>query len=184
VSDTIEQQDAAPAPAAPQGGNGFAVTSLITGILGIWPLGLIFGFLGLSRAKKVSKGKVMSWIGIVLSVIYIGATAYLYPHISKALDPGCQAAIKVHNNYPDAKVTKDLTTNPTVGGADLQAEIVGFTQAAGKSKSATAKADMMAEVGDLTNTLQAFASQQQPSAELVAKTNSDEDAIIKACGGF
>ncbi|HEY2796172.1 MAG TPA: DUF4190 domain-containing protein [Micromonosporaceae bacterium] len=184
MSDTIEQQEAVPAPAAPQGGNGFAVTSLITGILALWPLGLIFGFLGLSRAKKVGKGKVMSWVGIVLSVIYIAATAFLYPHITKALDPGCRAAITVHGNYPDAKVTKDLNTNPTVGAADLQAEIKGFGDAAAKSKSATAKAAMMAEVGDLTNTLQGFANQTPPSAELQAKTTTDENAIIKACGGF
>src|SRR5690242_10931614 len=49
---------AAPGPQPqPQGGNGFAVASLIFGIIGGSLFGLIFGFLGLSRAAKVGKGK-------------------------------------------------------------------------------------------------------------------------------
>jgi hypothetical protein len=57
-------------PPVPQS-NGFAITALITGLLGVTPFGLIFGFLGLSRAKKVGSGKAMSWIGIVAAVIWI-----------------------------------------------------------------------------------------------------------------
>jgi hypothetical protein len=184
VSDTTTQQDPAITPAAPTGGNGFAITSLVTGILSIWPLGLIFGILGLFRAKKVGKGKVMSWIGIILSIVWLAGYIYVTPHLVKLADPGCQAAIKVHNNYPDSKVNKDGATNPQAFGADLQAEIVGFTSAANKAKNATAKKDMQAEVADLTAVLTAAAAGQQPSAAVVAKTNSDEDAITKACGGF
>jgi hypothetical protein len=184
VSDTIEQQDAAPAPVAPRGGNGFAVTSLITGIIGIWPLGLIFGFLGLRRAKKVAKGKVMSWIGIVLSVIYLGVTVWIYPHVTKLLDPGCQSAITVQNDYPDSKVNKDASTNPAAFGADLQAEAKGLTDAANKSKISKASSTMRAEVADLGAMLASLQAGQAPSSTVVAKANADQDAITKACGGF
>ena len=181
VSDTIQQQDPSVAPVAPKGSNGFAITSLITGIIGIWPLGIIFGVLGLVRAGKVNKGKVMSWIGIVLSIVWLGVSAFLLPHITKALDPGCRVAITTHGNYPDSKVNADAASNPQAFGVDLQAEIAGFTEAAGKAKNADAKAAMTAEVTDLQAILQAAAAGQQPTADVVAKANTDENVLTKAC---
>jgi hypothetical protein len=188
VSDTITQQDPASAPAAQSAGNGFAVTSLVTGILGLFPFGLIFGFMGLSRAKKVGKGKGMAWTGIILSLAYlvafVGGAVVLVPHIVKASDPGCQVAIKVNNNYPDSKVNADLAANPAVGVADLTAELSGLTDAASKAKNATAKADMQASVADITATLTSLASGQAPTAAAQAKSVADENALTKACGGF
>ena len=184
MSDTLKQQDPYTAPVTASGGNGFAVTSLITGIVGLWPLGLVFGILGLVRGKKVSKGKVMSWIGIILSVIWLGASAFLLPHITKALDPGCRVAITTHGNYPDSKVNADAVSNPQAFGDDLQQEIAGFTDAANKAKNADAKAAMQAEVSDLTAILQAAAAGQPPADSVVAKSNADETVLVKACGGF
>jgi hypothetical protein len=180
----MQQNDNPVAPAAEKPGNGFAVTSLITGILTLWPFALVFGILGLRRAKKVGKGVVMSWIGIVLAVLALGAYAYVTPHVVKALDPGCQAAITVHADYPDSKVNADAASNPQAFGADLQAEIAGFTDAANKSKNATSKAAMQAEAADLTQILQAAGAGQQPDPAVVAKSSTDEDALVKACGGF
>ena len=184
MSDTVQQQDPAAAPAAPKTSNGFAVTSLVTGIIALWPLGLIFGILGLLRAKKVSKGKVMSYVGIVLSVAYLGVTIWVAPHIAKALDPGCQGAIKVQRDYPDSKVNKDAATDPAKFGADLQGELKGLTDAANKAKNATAKKTMQDEVADLTSMLGSLSSGQAPDATVAAKSSADEDAITKACGGF
>jgi hypothetical protein len=182
VSETLQQNDNAVAPVAAKGGNGFAVTSLITGILTLWPFALVFGILGVRRAKKVGKGAAMAWIGIVLAVLALGGYAYVTPHLTKLLDPGCQAAIKVHNNYPDSKIAADAS-NPQAFAADVEAEIAGFTDAANKSKNATAKAAMQAQVVDLTQLLQA-AGAGQPTDAIAAKSTADEDTLTKACGGF
>jgi hypothetical protein len=72
----------APAP-APAGGNsnGMAVAALILGILTFFCLGplgallaIIFGFLGLKKAKEINVGKGMSIAGIVLGAIGLVAT--------------------------------------------------------------------------------------------------------------
>jgi hypothetical protein len=103
------------------------------------------------------------------------------PHLVKLADPGCQAAIKVHNAYPDSKVTADAT-NPPAEIADITAEITGFTNAANKAKNATAKSTMQAEVADLMAI--AGSGPAGPSAAVATKATSDEKAITKACGGF
>ncbi|SFW79322.1 DUF4190 domain-containing protein [Amycolatopsis australiensis] len=68
----------APAPPGPRGRNGFAVASLILGILGICGfslvLGLIFGIVALVQIGKSGQaGRGMAIAGIVLSVLWVGA---------------------------------------------------------------------------------------------------------------
>jgi Domain of unknown function (DUF4190)/Septum formation len=65
----------------PSGTNGFAVASLIFGILGGILFGLIFGFVALGQIKKRNqKGRGMAIAGIVLSLVWTlacgGAIAY------------------------------------------------------------------------------------------------------------
>jgi Domain of unknown function (DUF4190)/Septum formation len=57
--------------------DGFAVTSLVTGIMGIWPVGLICAVLGLRRTHPESahRGHGLAVAGLVLSILWLLATA-------------------------------------------------------------------------------------------------------------
>jgi hypothetical protein len=188
VSDTIQQQDPATVPAPAKGCNGFAVTSLITGILGFLvitiPLGLVFGILGLFRAKKVHRGGVMSVIGIVLSVVFLAGFVVVLPHLVKLSNPACSVALKVQADYPDSKLAADAQKDPKLYAADLQAMIAKLTDATSKSTRAEATTQLKAEVADLTAMLGAVASGQAPTADMQAQAKTDESALTKACGGF
>ena len=52
----------------PNASNGFAIAGLICSFL-FSLLGLIFGIIGLSKAKTIGKGKVMSIIAIIVSCL-------------------------------------------------------------------------------------------------------------------
>ena len=74
----------APAPAAAES-NGMAVASLILGILQFFCLpgvgtllAILFGFLGLSKAKQSGVGRGMSIAGIVLGVVGLIAGGFLF----------------------------------------------------------------------------------------------------------
>ena len=55
-------------------GNGYAVTGVVLA-LPIWPLGLSFSIIGLVKSRtRAGSGKVLSIIGIVLSLIVAGPT--------------------------------------------------------------------------------------------------------------
>lgn len=51
--------------------SGFAVASLVLGLLGIWPLAIIFGGVGISQTKKGRNvsGRGMAVAGLVLGII-------------------------------------------------------------------------------------------------------------------
>lgn len=75
-----------PASAAPSGTgkNPFGVTSLVLGIIGIFianiilgPLAIIFGAIGLNRAKRAGRGRGTSIAGIVLGVIALAVYAVI-----------------------------------------------------------------------------------------------------------
>jgi predicted lipid-binding transport protein (Tim44 family) len=183
VSETIQNDPPAVAPATPaKGGNGLAIAGFITGLIGLIPLGLIFGIIGLIKAKRVS-GKVLAILGIVFALAWIVPVAIVTPHLIKASDPGCQAAQKVSNAYPDSKIQAD-SNDPAAFGADLQAIYAGLTDAASKANNADAKAALTTYANDYGTLLQALSSGQQPAADLEAKMTSDEDKANSACGKF
>ena len=83
-----DEDDDSEAPSRPTGSNGLATTSLVFGVLsfctGITFLpGLICGFMGLAKAKKVGTGKGMAIAGILTSLgglflsIAVGVGGYL-----------------------------------------------------------------------------------------------------------
>ncbi len=60
----------------PPGGSGLAIASLVCGIVGLlflWfilsPLAIIFGGIGISKAKKGASGKGMATAGLVLGIV-------------------------------------------------------------------------------------------------------------------
>ncbi len=172
-----------PSAPEPQGSNGFAVASLIFGIIGGIPLALGFGIAGLVRAGKVNKGKVMSWIGIVLAILWLVPTVLIVKSAvgtaSKVLDPGCVAAESAAGGL-DSKLSADGTD-----AAAIKADITSVKQqmdaAAAKSKNADAKAAIQKFSQDLQELLQGMdAGTIAPDIE--ARMTADGNAVDKACG--
>ncbi|MEV7522382.1 DUF4190 domain-containing protein [Streptomyces sp. NPDC091371] len=59
--------------AQPPGLNGFALASLLVGLLCLPPLGIVFGIVALVQiAKKGEKGKALAIVGLVVSVLMTG----------------------------------------------------------------------------------------------------------------
>jgi len=49
----------------------FGILSIFTASLGIAPiLALIFGSIGLSKANDTGQGRLSSWIGLILGIVY------------------------------------------------------------------------------------------------------------------
>ncbi|GAA4983923.1 hypothetical protein [Kitasatospora paranensis] len=172
-----------PAPVEPKRRNGFAVASLIFGLIGGMLFGLGFGIAGLVRAKKVGRGKVMSWIGIVLSILWIAPVAYVVPHLLKASDSGCVSAKQTIATYGEAKLNADQS-DPTALKADFQALATQLADAAAKSGDATARAAIQRLAGDFQELNTALAAGQAPAADLEGRLTADGTKVDSACGTF
>lgn len=162
--------------------NGWAIASLIFGIIGGIPLALIFGIIGLVKAGAYRSGKVLSVIGIVLALIWIAPVAYVTPHLIKASDPGCIAAESNVQKIND-KMTADAN-NPEAFVADLQNIIKELNDAAAKSKNAKARDAMTRTAADFQELLAGVQAGQAPSADLQARVEADGNAVDKECGKF
>jgi hypothetical protein len=173
-----------PAPPAPPAKrtNGWAIASLIFGIIGGIPLGLIFGIVGLVKSGAYRSGKVLSIIGIVLSLAWIAPVAYVTPHIIKASDPGCVAA-EANVKQINDKLTADQN-NPEAFVADVQNMIKQLTDAAAKSKNAKARDAMTRTAADFQELLDGVRAGKAPSADLSARVEADGNAVDKECGKF
>jgi hypothetical protein len=167
-------------PSQAQGGNGFAVASLIFGIIGGSLFGLIFGFIGLSRAAKVGKGKALSWVGIVLSTLWligqIAGGTYLVTHLSKASDPGCVAAKSL--------LLDEQKMN--ISGADgltaLQNIVDELNSAAGKAHDGAAHDAIKALADDFQSLIDSAKKGEAPNSDVLTKVEADGNAIDAACG--
>jgi hypothetical protein len=166
--------------------NGFAIASLIFGILPTVVLGIIFGIVGLVRAKTLGSGKVMSWIGIVLSVLWAVPIAIVIgigaSHVSKAIDPGCTSARTTLTGM-DTKIANDAN-NPTAFKDDLQTTITALKAAASKTKSDKARTAMTNTAADFQTLLDSLTSGTQLGADFQTKLQADADSVDTECGAF
>jgi hypothetical protein len=105
-------------------GNGFATAAIVLGAAGVTLVtivpGLVFGILGLRRAGHRGTGRVRSWLGIGLCLLWTAAAIYLVPHLVRAADPGCRAykgsALTAYNraiadfdgNHTTPNITRDV----------------------------------------------------------------------------
>jgi hypothetical protein len=174
---------APPAAQTPQS-NGFAVASLIFGIIGGSLLGLIFGFLGLSKAKKIGgKGRGMSVTGIILSVVWlvasIGVGVYVFTQLKERTDPGCAAAREFI--LDDSNLQFNSTSEAALK-ADLQRVVDELNADADMARSAEAKAAIKAMADDFKQLMDAIDSGNVPGPEFDAKITRDGQAIDAACG--
>jgi hypothetical protein len=174
----------APPPPAPAQSNGFAVASLIFGIIGGSLLGLIFGFIGLSKAKKIGgKGRGMSITGIILSVVWlvasVGVVVYVASQVAEQNDPGCAAARAFILN--DSNMQFDTSSASTLK-ADLQTIVDELNADANLARSADAKSAIKAMADDFKELLDAIDSGDLPGADFDSRISRDGAAIDAACG--
>ena len=165
-------------------GNGFAVAALVLGILPTGVIGIVFGILGLVRAGKVGgRGRAMSWIGIVLSVLWIvGATAVVIvaaSTVAKSANPGCVSAVLVAG---DGSNFTNASGDPDAFKAELKKTVDGLNAAAAESTNAEATTAITALAGDYQGLLDAVSGGQIPSSSLTTKLSTDAAAVDRACG--
>lgn len=66
--------------------NGFALASLLVGLLCLPPLGIVFGIVALVQiAKKGERGKALAIVGLVLSVLMTGAAVFAAERVVTAI---------------------------------------------------------------------------------------------------
>jgi hypothetical protein len=181
--ETPQPYGSPPAP-PPAQGNGFAVASLIFGLIGGSLLGLIFGFIGLSKAKKIGgKGRGMSIAGIILSVVWlaasIGVVVYVANQVVEQNDPGCAAARAFI--LKDSNMQFDTSSEAALK-ADLQAVVDELNTDADLARNAEAKTAIKAMAKDFQELLDAIDSGALPSADFDSRITRDGAAIDAACG--
>jgi hypothetical protein len=176
------QQQYAPPP-VPQS-NGFATAGLILGILPTGIIGLVFSILGLVRAPKVGgTGKTRSWVGLVLSVLWIiagvaigvsaGTTAVKHTVT-------CNQAETRINTLGD-KAQADAN-NPAAYKKDVQAIIDELNSSASKVSDKKSAADMKKTAADFQEVLNDINSSTQPPADLLSRLSADASAVDADCG--
>ena len=187
----LPQQGANPAgfgyPSEPpvKGSNGFATAALIFGIIPAIPLGIGFGIAGLVRAAKVQSGKVRSWVGIILAVLWLIPTiivgAYLGSHVSKALDPGCIAGKDAITNIADKKMKAD-EGNVDALLKDMEDLVTQLNDAAAKSKNDAARTAIKKLADDFNEEVTTVKSGKVPSDAWEKRMETDAQAVDDACG--
>jgi hypothetical protein len=166
-------------PEPPKRTNGFAIAGLILGILPTPLFGLIFSIIGLVKSKTYRSGKAMSWIGIVLSILWIIPIAVATPYIVKASDPGC-VAVESNIAALNTKISADAG-NTQAFKTDLQTMIADLQDGAAKTHSDSARAAMNAMAADVQQVLNALNGTGTADAAL-GRLESDGNAIDSACG--
>jgi hypothetical protein len=179
---------AAPAGAgqpAPRPRNRAATTSLIAGILGITGVGAVlgvgFGVFGLAHAGRLG-GRLRCWLGIVLSLLWLGGLVYVVPHVIKAADPGCTAfKEKALTRYNTAIGDLNRKAGRITVQADLGSAITSLRAAAGQSQrvpSRTALRDLAAELASARTD----AGAGQVPGSVMRALNHDAAVADSACG--
>jgi hypothetical protein len=170
---------------APRRRNRSATTSLIAGILGVTGLGAVlgvgFGVFGLAHARRLG-GRVRCWVGIVLSLLWLGGFAYVVPYVIKAADPGCTAfKEKVLPRYNTAIGDLNRKAGRITAETDLGAAIASLRAAAGDSQSEQPRAALRNLAGELARARTDAGAGQVPGSVMQA-LNHDADAADNACG--
>lgn len=86
--------------------NGFALASLLSGLLCFPPLGIAFGIAALVQiAKKRERGKVLAIVGLVVSVLMTGAVVFTADRVAAAVGQRFDTL----GELPDLDVEGELT---------------------------------------------------------------------------
>jgi hypothetical protein len=173
-----------PYPGDPYPRNGFATAALVCGILPLPPLGMIFGVIGLLRARRRrGVGRVRALLGIVFAVLWsipiLNGVASGWSHLSHRLDPACIGVV-VYTGQVEARVRGD--------GNDVHAIVVELTTAAAELRADAAKsnhpqtaADLRTAAGHIDKLRADVAAGRAPSSTLTAELTADVKTIQADC---
>jgi serine/threonine-protein kinase len=180
----IDSRPLPPYPGDPYPRNGFATAALVFGILPVPPLGVIFGVVGLVRARRRrGVGRNRALLGIVFAVLWsipIGnGLATGWSHLSHRLDPACIGVV-VYTGQVEARVRGD--------GNDVHAIVVELTTAAAELRADAAKsthpqtaADLRTAAGHIDTLRADIAAGRTPSSALTAHLTDDVKKIQTDC---
>jgi eukaryotic-like serine/threonine-protein kinase len=180
----IDSRPLPPYPGDPYPRNGFATAALVCGILPLPPLGIIFGVIGLLRARRRrGVGRVRALLGIVFAVLWsipiVNGVASGLSHLSHRLDPACIGVV-VYTGQVEARVRGD--------GNDVHAIVVELTTAAAELRADAAKsnhprtaADLRTAAGHIDKLRADVAAGRAPSSTLTAQLTTDVKTIQADC---
>jgi uncharacterized protein DUF4190 len=151
----------------PTKGNGFALASLITGIVGFCVpflgglLAILFGFLGLRRSKETHSGKGLAIAGLILGVLSLGFYA-LFGGAVVALIKGTEVNRTVAHQF-----IRDLSAGNVTS-----------------AQSATDSSINSTELEDLSGTVKGFGAVQDITvvSTVVKNGNAELAGIVKFSG--
>jgi Protein kinase domain len=184
VPTRIDSRPLPPYPGDPYPRNGFATAALVCGILPLPPLGIIFGVIGLLRARRRrGVGRMRALLGVVFAVLWsipiVNGVSSGLSHLSHRLDPACIGVV-VYTGQLEARVRGD--------GNDVHAIVVELTTAAAELRADAAKsnhpqtaADLRAAAGHIDTLRADIAAGRAPSSALTAKLTADLKTIQTDC---
>jgi hypothetical protein len=174
-----------PAAGEPAAANPLGTAALAAGILGIAVVpGLILGILGLRRATITGTGRLPSWLGIALSVLWAaGIIVLAWPGPGSAADPGC-VQYRATGSVAVARVTSAL--RPGVPAAQLRASLGPASDAVNDAAASAQNIGVRNTLAALSSDLQAeqagAAAGRAAPAALGATTARDAAAAGHLCG--
>ncbi|MFF4421380.1 DUF4190 domain-containing protein [Streptomyces sp. NPDC001549] len=102
--------------------NGFALSSLLSGLLCLPPLGIAFGIAALVQiAKRGDRGKALAIVGLVVSVLMTGALAFTAERVLSAADDRFESLSEYYDVEGELTDLGDLRAGDcfNVPGGDL-----------------------------------------------------------------
>lgn len=160
-----------------------ATAALATGILPVVVPGVVLGILGLRRAAATGTGRMWSWLGIALSVIWaIILTAYL---LGGGQSVQACGSYQSDVNYPVSQVLRDLASGApeSVLAQDLHVAISQANSAAAAAQQVSARDAMVALTSGMQQALSAV-STKHPAASYALihrQLAADAAAVDRAC---
>ncbi|HEY1616544.1 MAG TPA: hypothetical protein VGG25_02950 [Streptosporangiaceae bacterium] len=165
--------------------NPFAAGALITGVLGILVLpGLILGVLGLRRASVTGTGRIASWLGIALSLLWAaGIVLVAVPGSSAPPDPGCKS-YQAHGRAAAAKVMAAIKDGKpaSVLDGELHHAAVVINKAAAKSWTLNVRNALSSLTDDLQAADDQVSGGGQVPSQLAGELSADASAADSVCG--
>jgi hypothetical protein len=180
-----EHPVAAQAPAPAQQGNWQAGAALATGILPVVVPGVVLGILGLRRASVTGTGRLWSWLGIGLSVIW--AVILIVQLAGGGQSGQACGGYQGDVNQPVSLVLRDLAGSapPRALDQDLQRAISKVNSAAADEQVVAARDVMVSLTAGLQQALTAATADHSAAsyALIHRQLSMDVAAATAACTG-
>lgn len=164
--------------------NPLATCSLITGVLGVLVLpGIVLGVLGLRRAAATGAGRVASWLGIALSLLWAaGIVLIAVPGGSTPPDPGCTA----YQAHGQADVTRAAAAigagrQSSALAGELHHAAVVINKEAARSQSLGVRDALSSLTDDLQSADDQAAGGGQVPSQVADQLTRDASAAASTC---